>query len=292
MHTTASDGTDTPAEILSKVLKMGIQMFSVTDHDGIAGVTEIRKIRQEYPVSSEKLLFLNGIEFSCRDEEGKYHILGYGYDENAEVMLQTISQAHENRLKKTEKRIRFLKEDFGFTFQQKDIDTIFEKENPGRPHIANLMVRYGFVKSINEAMDQYLNKKVFPDVYIDPKTAIAAIRKSGGISVLAHPSFGDGNQLIRGEEMNRRLKRLTEYGLGGVEAYYPGFSSNLVQEMLDFAETYDLYVTAGSDYHGKTSLSGLGRRILNRYRQVRKKLRAFLKYVIESKKLLSLLRDL
>ena len=284
MHTTASDGTDTPAEILDHVREQGLELFAVTDHDGIAGVEEIRKIREEDPEKSKGLLFLNGIEFSCRDDEGKYHILGYGYDENAKVMIDTVSIAHENRLKKVEERLKFLKEDFGFTFAEEDIRALYRNHNPGKPHIANLMIKYGYAQSIEQAMKEFLNKKKFPNVYIRPDVAIQTILESDGIPVLAHPSYGDGDQLIVGDEMDQRLSRLVGFGLRGVEAYYSGFTPKLCSQMLQFADQYDLFVTAGSDYHGKNKLIEIGETTLDSVSEGSEKLHAFLEYVIESGK--------
>ena len=94
--------------------------------------------------------------------------------------------------------------------------------------------------------------------FLSPQQAIGAILAAGGVPVLAHPSYGDGDQLILGEEMDARLQRLTGFGLQGVEAYYSGFTARLNREMLAFAARYGLYVTAGSDYHGKNKLVRLG----------------------------------
>ena len=285
MHTTASDGTDTPEEIMKHVKRAGIQLFAVTDHDGIEGVLEIRKIRNENPKKAEKLRFLNGIEFSCRDEEGKYHILGYGYDETSPVMLETVNLAHENRLKKVTERLRYLEDECGFTFKQEDIDALYRNHNPGKPHIANMMIKYGYASSIHEAMTEYLNKKKIPNVYLRPEDAIRTILESGGIPVLAHPSYGDGDQLITGEEMNHRLKKLVDFGIRGVEAYYSGFTPKLILEMLIFADIYNLYVTAGSDYHGKNKLVNIGETNLHRVSDGSGKLKAFLEHMMEEGKI-------
>jgi len=284
MHSTASDGTDSPEMLMENVRNAGIELFALTDHDGIAGVEELRRIRKEQPKKAEGLLSLNGIEFSCRDQNGKYHILGYGYDETSEIMNRTVNIAHENRLMKVEQRLAFLKEDFGFTFEQKDIDALYRNHNPGKPHIANMMIKYGYAKTINEAIKDILNKKKIPNVYLKPEEAIDTILKSGGIPVLAHPSYGDGDQLITGDEMDERLKRLKGFGLQGVEAFYSGFTPKLNRELLDFADQYDFYVTAGSDYHGKNKLIDLGETNLDSVSEGPEKLHAFLEYVIESGK--------
>ena len=94
--------------------------------------------------------------------------------------------------------------------------------------------------------------------YLLPEEAVHGILGGGGIPVLAHPAFGNGDELILGEEMEERLLKLLEYGLQGMEVFYSGFSPKLRSEMLALAEKYDLYVTAGSDYHGKNKLVELG----------------------------------
>ena len=91
-----------------------------------------------------------------------------------------------------------------------------------------------------------------------PQEAIEGILKSGGIPVLAHPSYGDGDQLIIGEEMEQRLLRLMDFGLKGLEAFYSGFTPKIQSETLLLAQRYDLYVTAGSDYHGINKMIDLG----------------------------------
>ena len=161
-------------------------------------------------------------------------------------------------MKKVRARIRMLKEQFGIDLPENDVKSLLLLDNPGKPHIGNLMVRLGFVKTKEEAMDGYLNRIHLHSDFIRPEEAIAAIIEGGGIPVLAHPSYGSGSEVITGEEMDARLRRLIEFGLQGVEAFYSGFTDKLIREMLSFAERYGLYVTAGSDYHGKNKLIELG----------------------------------
>jgi predicted metal-dependent phosphoesterase TrpH len=120
------------------------------------------------------------------------------------------------------------------------------------------MVKYGYAKTKEAAIKDYLNKLRVASQSVRPEEAISGILESGGIPVLAHPSFGDGDQLIIGEEMEKRLLRLIGLGIRGVEAFYSGFSPKLRNEMLSLADRYDLYVTAGSDYHGRNKLVELG----------------------------------
>ena len=253
MHTTVSDGTDTPEEILERVKSAGIALFSVTDHDAVKGGKLLRSIRKPGDPA-----FIPGVEFSCKDEEGKYHILGYGFDPDAGAIRSTVDYGHRLRMKKVLARLDFLKTEFGFSFPEAELTSLLALDNPGKPHIGNLMVKYGYAGTKEEAIKQYINKAHFHSEYLRPEEAIRGILGAGGIPVLAHPTYGSGDQLILGEEMDRRVQRLMGYGLRGLEAYYSGFTPRIRREILSLAERYDLYVTAGSDYHGRNKMIELG----------------------------------
>ena len=253
MHTMVSDGTDSPEQIVARVREAGITLFSVTDHDAVKAGRIIPPLLAEGDPA-----FITGAEFSCRDGGGKYHILGYGYDPDAETMRELVETGHRLRIGKVRARLDFLKKEFGFSFPEEDLRRLFELDNPGKPHIANLMVRLGYAENKDQAIREYINRIRFRNEYFRPEQAIGAILGGGGIPVLAHPSYGDGDQLVLGEEMDARLHRLMGFGLQGVEAFYSGFTPRLCREMLSFAERYGLYVTAGSDYHGQNKLIRLG----------------------------------
>ena len=253
MHTTVSDGTDTPEEVLEKVKEKGIELFSVTDHDAVEGCRRVRAILKE-----DDPLFVNGAEFTCKDSMGRYHILGYNYQMDSPDILFLVDKAHSQRMSKVHARLDFLKSEFGFDFSKEDLEELLARSNPGKPHIANLMVKYGYVKTKEEGIRDYINKKKIKSLYLDPSEAIENIIKAGGIPVLAHPSYGNGEDLVIGEEMDERIRHLMDMGLRGVEAYYSGFTDKLQREILTFAEKYDLLVTAGSDYHGTNKLVILG----------------------------------
>ena len=253
MHSTVSDGTDTPLEILEKIKEKGIEIFSITDHDAIKAADMMK----EY-IKGESVKFISGVEFSSRDEHGRYHILGYGYDPEGKTINDMVEYSHELRMQKVHARLDFLRDEFGFTFEQKDIDKLLARDNPGKPHIGKMMVAYGYAQTKEEAIEQYLNKKKFKSGYVDPRDVIDAILGSGGIPVLAHPTYGNGDQLIVGDEMDGRIRRLMSYGLKGLEGFYSGFTLKIQKEILGFAKQYGLYVTAGSDYHGKNKMVILG----------------------------------
>ena len=253
MHSTVSDGTDTPAELLEKVRSAGLELFALTDHDAVKGCAVISSLLREGDPA-----FIDGAEFSCRDEAGKYHILGYGYDPGSDAIKKLIKTGHDLRMKKLRARLEFLKDRFGFSFPEKETEDLMAQDNPGKPHIANLMIKYNYAKSKEQAIKDYINQIRFRSDYVRPETAIEGILGGGGIPVLAHPSYGDGDQLILGDEMEARLRHLMEFGLAGVEAFYSGFTPKLCRDMLSYAEHFGLYVTAGSDYHGTNKMIPLG----------------------------------
>ena len=253
MHSTVSDGTDEPQELLDRVREAGIELFSLTDHDAIKGCVQIHAVRRDGDPH-----FLNGVEFSCRDKGGKYHILGYGYDPDAPSIQHVVEKGHTLRMWKVMARLDFIRTQFGFTFPEEEIEALLALDNPGKPHIGNLMVKYGYAESKEQAINDYIDQAQFPNEYVRPEEAIEGILKAGGIPVLAHPLYGSGSELILGSEMDTRLRRLMDFGLQGLEAFYSGFTPKLRAESLFLAEKYRLYITAGSDYHGRNKLVVLG----------------------------------
>lgn len=245
MHSTVSDGTDTPEEILVRVREAGIGLFALTDHDAVKGCLQIRGL-----LEPGDPLFLNGAEFSCRDGKGKYHILGYGFDPESPSMRGVTEKGHRLRMEKVAARLDRLRTEFGFSFPEEEIRRLMSLDNPGKPHIGNLMVKYGYAETRDRAIRDYINRTRVRSEYILPEEAVEGILRGGGIPVLAHPPFGSGNEMIPADETDRRLRRLMDLGLRGLEGFYSAFTPQMQAEMLFLADKYGLYVTAGSDYHG------------------------------------------
>jgi hypothetical protein len=253
IHTCVSDGTDRPEELLPIIREKGLDLFSVTDHDDIKACRVIRSLLKEGDPR-----FLSGVEFSCRDEMGRYHILGYGYDDNAESIHRVVEKGHAMRMTKFQARLDYVQKEFGFTFSEDEIRQLLSMDNPGKPHLGKLMVEHGYAESISQAIHKYINGLRIRDLFLKPEEAIESILNAGGIPVLAHPSYGDGDDLLIGEVLEERLKHVLAFGLQGVEAFYSGFTPKLRAEVLALAGKYNLYVTAGSDYHGSNKLVVLG----------------------------------
>ena len=256
-HTIFSDGTDSPSEIIEKARAAGLDLLSVTDHDSIRAGIEIPPFITQLP-PDQRIAFIRGVEFSCKDELGKYHILGYGYDPDIPGIAEVVAKGHEMRMQKTKARLAFLDEEFGFEFTEEEVEELLARDNPGKPHIGNLMVRLGYARTKEEAIEKYINRLHIPKHNARPEEVISEILSGGGVPVLAHPVFGSGNDRITGADLDRRVQRLMGYGLKGVEAYYSRFTDSMRGEVLAIAGRYGLYVTAGSDYHGTNKPVGLG----------------------------------
>lgn len=275
IHTTVSDGTDTPEELVSKIKDMGLEAFSVTDHDAVLGCKRVADV-----LTGSDPMFLTGVEFNSRDEDGKYHILGYGYDPDSQSIQKIVNYGHDFRMRKLTGRLEFLEKEYGFTFSTEEVNGLRALDNPGKPHIANLMVSRGYAANKEEAIRKYIDNAHFSAKdYIRPETVIEGILGAGGIPVLAHPVYGSGDELIIGEELDARVRKLMSYGLLGLEGFYSGFTKVLGDEVLGLARKYDLLVSAGSDYHGRNKLVELGDTTITDSTEIPKEMNAFLERI-------------
>lgn len=254
MHSGFSDGTDTVEALLAKVKKAGIDAFSLTDHDSFAGCGKLAALLP----NDGAPYFMPGIEFSTEDEHGKYHILGYGFRMEHSEVARVAAYCHENRILRAVKRMEFLKEAFGFTFSDNEIQAVLRQNNPGKPHIAHLCVSHGYAESLTDAIDNYLSKYPGKEEKLTPRQAIRTILESDGVPVLAHGFFGSGAQRLSEEETAQRIHRLKTFGLQGLECFYSGFSEKQAAFLYRFAKENKLFITAGSDYHGANKAIGLG----------------------------------
>ncbi len=271
LHTNVSDGTDSPEELLSKVREVGLSHFSVTDHDAVKAAFPIRE-----HLTAGDPVFIPGAEFSCEDEAGKYHVLGYGFDPRHEAIMRLVEHGHELRMSKIVRRLELLKSEFGVSFPEHETEELLRLDNPGKPHIGNLMVKYGYAATKESAIKDFIDRVHMKNEHIGPEEAIRSIADAGGIPVLAHPFYGSGDELILGEDMEIRLEHLIGFGLRGIEAFYSGFSVMLINTALGLADRFDLFVTAGSDYHGANKIVKLGDTGLDAVPEAPERLRRFL----------------
>jgi len=255
IHSTASDGTDTPEQILEKISEVGgVKIFALTDHDTISGVEQIKnKIPQN-------IFFVNGVEFSCKTASGnKCHILGYFYDATNKDFQEILEQGKNLHAKKLELRLNFLSELYKINFSADDVKKICENEIVGKPHIVNFIFeKFGIAK---QKIYSDLRKCEI-DARLDAKKVIDAIKISGGISVWAHPLGGEGEKCSTQAEFEKNLAELNNLGIEGLEIYYSRYNAEQRKILISAAEKNNLLISGGSDFHGKNkniSLFELGR---------------------------------
>ena len=253
LHSVHSDGTDTVPALLDAAEHAGIDLFSLTDHDNIDGCSEIAQL-----IGSTQLTFTPGIEFSCRDSVGRCHILGYAFSLGSSPVADCANERRQLRRSKTLSRLRYIKDNLGFEPTEEEFSALMSLPCPGKPHIARLLADHGYADSIADAIDRYIPHIPDSDA-LSPERAVEIILASGGIPVLAHGILGGGGDRLTEEELDSRVRRLTDAGLQGMECFYSGYTPQLEALSMRIAEHYSLMPTAGSDYHGSIKPIPIGK---------------------------------
>ena len=242
-HSTYSDGTKTPEELVSLASKSGVSAISVTDHDTIDGVAEAMAAGKQYDID-----VVPGLEISVLHKKMALHILGYYIDSSNEILTTSLRVLQEARDGRNEKIIQKLQE-LGINATLEELQEISGMGQTGRPHIARLLMNHGVVRSMNQAFDQYLTKDAkayVPRFAYSAEDAIGFIAGAGGLPVLAHPIQVDRTLGV----LHKLLPELKSFGLQGVETYYPTQKKKMRKRIAKFAAESDLLLTGGSDYHG------------------------------------------
>jgi len=245
-HSTASDGTLAPAAVVQLAKDSGLVGLSLTDHDTVAGIPEARDAANKLGI-----IFLPGIEISCTyPPPGTMHLLGYGIDPESAVLREMTRQLIEARDNRNPKIIAKLN-DLGVAITIEEVEQEAQGEVIGRPHIAAVLARKGYVSSIKQAFEKYLGQGAaayFDKERMSPAKAIGLIRDSGGIAVLAHPIQLRTNN---DAELARVVKDLLDLGLEGIETIHSDHDAALVEKYSDLARRFSLLPTGGSDFHGR-----------------------------------------
>lgn len=252
IHSTASDGTCAPSELLQMAAGLGLQAIAITDHDTLEGIRAA--LGGALP---EHLRLLSGVEISTKAPDGfpmggSLHILGYGVDVNdapLQQALDELKQARDSRIPRIIERLNHV----GVPVTMQQVMEQVGQGNPGRPHVARAMILAGVVADINEAFDRFLSKgqPAYVDKYRIPcRRALDLIHGAGGVAVLAHPYLVPGG---RGEALTPFVEHLCSIGLAGIEIYYPQHTPQDVALYLEVARRFDLLMTGGTDFHGELS---------------------------------------
>jgi predicted metal-dependent phosphoesterase TrpH len=244
VHTTASDGTLSPAAVVRLAADRGVTAVAVTDHDTVAGLAEAMEESTRSHVE-----VVPGVELSAEWDRGILHILGFFVDRTDPDLLRTLDYLKRGREERTVKILSKLA-GLGIEIPPEDVAAESGCGVPGRPHIARVMVRTGFVAEMQEAFDRYLRRGA-PAYAKKPKLdaveALKTITHAGGLPVMAHPySVLSGDS----EGLGEVVRRLKEHGLQGLEAYYPEHTPAQTQTYLGLADKYHLVATGGTDFHG------------------------------------------
>ncbi len=242
-HSTYSDGTKTPRELVELASKTGVTALSITDHDTMDGVPEALLAGKEFAVE-----VIPGLEVSVLHNKKALHILGYFADSAEPELASALAVLQEARDGRNEKIIRKLQE-LGIETTLAELKEISGVGQTGRPHIARILMNHGVVRSMNQAFDQYLTKDAkayVPRFAYSAEAAIQLITGAGGLAVLAHPIQVDRTFT----SLQSLLPQLKSFGLAGVETYYPTQSKKMRKKIRKYTDQYDLFLTGGSDYHG------------------------------------------
>lgn len=255
IHSTASDGVRSPAELVSMAWEKSLSMISITDHDTLDGIPE------GFDAASElEMVFIPGIELSVDLEEKGLtaHLLGYFPDVDISSLLSSetplgkaIDFVQEGRSRRNPEILEQLAKN-GIHIEMETVKLIAGGDVVGRPHIAEAMVNAGFAVSTSEAFNRFLAKG--KPAYVERDrlsvfSAIETILESGGLPVIAHPGYIGMDR----ETLRNLFKRMKDHGLAGIEVFYPAHSTSMIRTLKSFAMELQLSVTGGTDYHGRSN---------------------------------------
>ena len=248
LHTTFSDGTLSPTELVRLCASRGLKVIAVTDHDSTEGIQEALATAEEHP----GVTIIPGIELSTDVPGSEIHLLGYYVQYQDPQFQDTLLELREGRDQRARKIVEKL-EALGVGVSWERVEELSGGGAIGRPHIAQAMVERGYVKYPRDAFDEYLGRNgpaYVGRTRLTPAMAVEMLAKNGALPVMAHPSFyttdDDKDQT---EVLKERLLELKQVGLVGVEVHYKDYSAEQVSQYAAIAEELELIPCGGSDYH-------------------------------------------
>lgn len=250
-HSSVSDGTETPAQLMRAAAAAGLGTIALTDHDSTAGWSEAADAAR-----GEGLTFIPGMEFSTRVQYASVHLLAYLFDPTDAAIVAETARVRQARLTRAEQMVARIGADFALTW-----DDVVAQTTPdatvGRPHIADALVARGHALTRSEAFAGILHWRAGyyqPHYAPDPVRAVELVRAAGGVPVIAHPATRGVSDVVPEE----RLARLTEAGLFGLELEHRENKPEAKARLYELAAKFGLAVTGSSDYHGEGKPNRLG----------------------------------
>lgn len=241
-HSTASDGMDSPAELVAKARETGLAAMALTDHDTLAGLREAEEASRELGQ-----MVIPGCEISTITEHGEMHILGLWIPENSEPLEEMLAHFRRQRISRNEKIVQKLR-DMGIAISMDDV-LAHAQSSVGRPHIAAVLLEKGYVKTMQDAFLKYLGVKgsaYVPKIAPRPEQAVRILNSLGASVILAHP-------LLRKSPagwLEGLAAQLAKVGLTGLEAWHSAQSREDSDRIVALARSLGLGLSGGSDYHG------------------------------------------
>jgi len=252
-HSTASDGTLTPAQLVTAGSDAGLDVMAITDHDTTGGWDEAAAARPE------GLALVRGAELSCRWFGARpavpLHLLAYLFDPAEPRLAADLAQLRTDREQRAEKIVTKLRAD-GVPITWDEVFGYARGGSVGRPHIAQALIRAGLVRTTNEAFaSQWLGSRYFvPKADLDVFEAVRAVREAGGVAVFAHPRATSRGRVVP----DRMIPELADAGLFGLEADHEDHTPDERAHVRALAERLGLVVTGSSDFHGTHKTVQLG----------------------------------
>lgn len=244
VHSTASDGTYTPAELVAYATEKKITAFALTDHDTVAGLDEA----MDAAVGSS-VEVIPGIEFSTEYNGKDIHIVGLNIDYKNPFFTEKLTQFIRSRDTRNEKMCELLT-NFGMKITLPELSERFPDSVITRAHFARFLLEHNYISKIETAFEKYIGDNCpcyVPREKVNPVQAIRLIREAGGIPVLAHPPL----YKLPADALEELVAALSKQGLLGIEAIYSTYNRADENQMRLLAKRYQLGISGGSDFHGK-----------------------------------------
>lgn len=249
-HSTASDGTQTPRELVREAADRGLSVLALTDHDSTAGWDEAAA-----EAAATGLTLVRGMELSCAHQGTSVHLLSYLHDPDDPALLAEITHARRSRETRAQRIVELLSEDLPISYDDV-LEQVADGATVGRPHIADALVASGAVGSRDEAFAQYLytGSPYYARHYAtDVVDAVRLVRAAGGVPVMAHPFAAKRGRVVP----DSVIRAMADAGLAGLEARHRDHDEQQTRHAMRLATSLDLVTTGSSDYHGSGKVNRL-----------------------------------
>jgi len=240
IHSTASDGRFSPAEIVHQSVEGGLTTIAISDHDTVDGIVPALEAAEAFP----GLKVIPAVEINTDVPSGEAHVLGYFIDYTGHELRSALESLRDSRRERAQKMIAKLR-NLGIYIDWPQVQEIAGSGAIGRPHIAQAMLARGYINALREAFTRYISRggpAYVEREKITPVEAVELILRADGLPVLAHPLTIDNSETM--------IVQLKAAGLVGLEAYYGSYTVGEINRLVGLADKYNLITTGGSDYHG------------------------------------------